>query len=110
MLQEIQQKIFREKMIKESEILSLLKDIEEGKLKIEPTKVPLDIYSGNVIYNISNGWQITIFNDANTWDYIDNIKATDGREISFDEIDNILSLRNYEPSKKTCIDIYKIGI
>lgn len=95
-------------MISESEILNLLKDIEEGKLKLEPTKNPFDVYSGNVVYNINNGWQITIFNDANTWDYIDNIKSADGREVSFEEIDNMLALRNYEPSEMSCINIYNI--
>jgi len=97
-------------MIREREILSLLKEIEEGKLKIKPTQSPSEIYAGNVVYNISNGWQIIIYNDANTWDYIDSVKALDGREINFDEIDQIPSLRNYQPSKEACISRYKLEL
>jgi len=97
-------------MISEKEILSLLKDIEEGKLKIEASIDSININSGNVIYSINNGWEITIFNDSNTWDYIDSIKASDGREINFDELDDIPSLRNYYPPKKVCLNIYKIKL
>ena len=95
-------------MITEIEILNILKEIEDGKLTLAYTKDPFEVYAGNVIYNISNGWQITIFNDSGYWDYIDNIKTDDGREINFDELDNIQSLRNYQPSEKTCLNIYKM--
>lgn len=53
-------------------IFSLLKDIETGKTKIEmlPNQ---DLWMGNIVYNIENGWKIIIFSDCFCWDYIDSI-------------------------------------
>ena len=92
----------------EKEILLFLKRIEKGDLIIVPNRTPFDIYSGNVIYKVNNGWEITVYNDANHWDYIDNIRTNDGRFFDFDDLDKILSIRNYCPSKEISSKIYKI--
>ncbi len=97
-------------MISEKDILILLRAIEMGELKLKPEKDPNSVFSGNIIYNISNGWQIIVFNDANTWDYIDSIKTDDGRIVNFEDIDSMSGLRNYEPSKKVQVNVYKIGL
>lgn len=95
--------------IGESEILKVLLDIETGQLGLEPVDTQFETYSGNVVYDITNGWQITIFKDANNWDYIDNIKTRDGENIDFDKLDCLQSIKNYYPTKEACLKIYKMG-
>ena len=38
-----------------------------------------DFYCGNYTWRLSNGWRVTVFNDCDEWDYIDNIETSDGR-------------------------------
>ena len=85
--------------ITEEELMEFLKAIEEGRIALQPEEcIPQDIYAGNVPYRASNGWRITIFNDCNDWDYVDQVIAADGRTLDFDEIDNDMSVvREYTP-------------
>jgi hypothetical protein len=88
--------------ITEEELLEFLKAIEEGTISLRPDEcIPQDIYAGNVPYTASNGWRITIFNDCNEWDYVDHVIAPDGRELSFDEIDDLMLVaRDYTPDSE----------
>ncbi|GAL86847.1 hypothetical protein MYP_4077 [Sporocytophaga myxococcoides] len=95
-------------MIEEIEIIDLLRKIETGELQVYPTEDPDEIYAGNVTYKVSNGWEIVVFNDANTWDYLDNVKTSDGRSINVDELDNYITIRNYVPPDEVAKNIYKI--
>ncbi len=70
--------------ISEIEALNFLKAIEDGLISLRSVQDPQEIYAGNVSYTASNGWLITIFNDANEWDYIDQIQSEDGRILNFD--------------------------
>ena len=97
-------------MIAESEILDLLKRIEQRELTIIPAKDPYEIYSGNVTYQVSNGWEIVVYSDANTWDYLDSVKAPDGRYAVFDVLDTMLSIRNYYPPSEVAQELYKIPL
>lgn len=85
--------------IPEEELLEFLKAIEEGTILLRPEEcIPQDIYAGDVPYTASNGWRITIFNDCNEWDYVDQVIAPDGRSLSFDEIEDLMSVaREYTP-------------
>lgn len=94
--------------LKESEILEVLKDIETGKLTLKLIENHHAISSGNVVYTVSNGWQITIFKDADNWDYIDNIKTCDGRTIGFNKLDSLPEIKNYYPPKQACLAIYEM--
>lgn len=38
--------------------------IEDGSVVATPTKAPVDVYCGNVDYELSNGWRMTVFNDC----------------------------------------------
>ena len=85
--------------ITEKELLQFLKAIEEGAIFLLPESNPQDIYAGNVAYTASNGWRITIFNDCNTWDYVDKVITADGRSVGFDSIDNDMpTAREYLPA------------
>jgi len=94
--------------LKEQDILEFLSNIQEGKIKISAIIDPKKVYSGDVVYIASNGWEITIFNDANTWDYIDNIKINNDLRVNFEELDNMILLRNYVPPIEVVNEIYKI--
>ncbi len=95
--------------VTEKEILEVLKDIEKGKLKLKSIDNQLKIYSGNLVYNITNGWQITIYKDANNWDYIDSIKTHYGEKIDFEKLDSLPQIKNYCPPKEVCFNIYEMG-
>jgi hypothetical protein len=45
---------------------------------IGPT--PAQVFAGNVTYRTSTGWTFVIFNDCDSFDYIDNATAPDGRD------------------------------
>src|SRR5262252_4731045 len=96
--------------IPEEELLEFLKAIEAGTILLQPEEsIPQDIYAGNVPYTASNGWRITIFNDCNEWDYLDHVIAPDGRSLSFDEIDNSMSVaREYTPDTEVAWSRYGI--
>jgi hypothetical protein len=96
--------------ITEEELLEFLKAIEEGTISLQPEEcIPQDIYAGNVPYAASNGWRITIFNDCNEWDYVDHVVAADGRSLSFDEIENFMSVaREYAPDIEVAWSRYGI--
>ncbi|MCP4194408.1 MAG: hypothetical protein GY880_19785 [Planctomycetaceae bacterium] len=94
--------------IEESELLAFLASIESGSVKLNPLDEPQSIYAGNVRYSADNGWRITIFNDANEWDYIDLIETTDGRSIDYDRIEQMPQLNAYDPSPEIAWRRYRI--
>jgi hypothetical protein len=96
--------------ITEEELLEFLKAIEEGTIALDPEGcIPQDIYAGHVPYRASNGWQITIFNDCNEWDYVEHVITPDGRSLSFDEIDDLMSVaREYTPDVEVAWSQYGI--
>ena len=96
------------KKITKKEVVELLTSIESGQITLTPSKDPSTVYAGNVHYRASNGWEITVFNDANEWDYIDLIRSSDGRELNFDDIDRMQNIRDYSPSKQIASIRYKI--
>jgi hypothetical protein len=52
-----------------------------------PKVTPQKVYAGNVPYQASNGWHITVFNDANEWDYVEEIRTQGGDTLDFDDLD-----------------------
>ncbi len=95
--------------ITEEELLGFLKGIEDGTVLLQPEYGPQEVYAGDVSYRASNGWQITIFNDCNTWDYIDHVTTADGRSLDFDRIyDNMPKARDYMPSDEVAWRRYGI--
>ncbi len=73
-------------LISEAEVIQFLKWIEDGTITLKADIDPQQTYAGDVTYTASNGWRITVFNDANEWDYVDSVVASDGRTLNFDEI------------------------
>ena len=93
----------------EGELWSFLRDIEQGVVTLQPEGEPQEIYAGNVSYTASNGWRIIIFNDANEWDYIDEIVTNDGRSIDYDELfQTYPALAEYAPNDEVAWSRYRI--
>ncbi len=94
--------------LSKEEILSFLHAIESGEIVLTPHREPQWVYSGAVGYEASNGWRIVIFNDANAWDYIEWITASDGRCVDFYDMEQHSDLHNYVPSDEVAWRCYGI--
>lgn len=70
-----------------SELRSFFRNIESGDIRLVAELDPQDVYAGNVVYRASNGWILRIFNDANEFDYVDEVRSSDGRVTDFDAIE-----------------------
>lgn len=75
-------------MIPKAELKSFLEAVKAGEITLEAQQDPQEVYAGNVEYKANNGWTLVVFNDCNEYDYIDMVRASDGREIDFDDIYN----------------------
>lgn len=64
------------KRLTEKEILEFLEKVETGEITLTPDFgcIPQDVFAGDVPYEASNGWKITVFNDCNEWDYLDSLQ------------------------------------
>jgi hypothetical protein len=94
--------------ITEEELLQFLKAIDEGTVSLQPEGYPQYIYAGNVSYKATNGWRITIFNDCNEWDYVDNVTTADSRSADFNEISEMPTAGEYDPADKVAWRRYGI--
>ncbi len=80
--------------ISQQEIRNFLDSIANGEVHLEPLEEPF-LGSGNVPYQASNGWRLVVFNDANFWDYIQEVVTDDGRIAVYEELKSI----DYVPSE-----------
>ena len=74
-----------EQAIPDDEILSVLNAADAGFLQIEPVgeRNWMRQYCGIMEFKLSNGWELGVFNDCCEWDYIEWIKAPDGRRVDY---------------------------
>jgi hypothetical protein len=94
--------------LSEEAIREFLRAIEHGEVTLTPEEEPQEVYAGIVRYRASNGWRIEIFNDANEWDYIEEIMAADGRSADFADSDTLPVMADYEPSDEVAWRCYGI--
>lgn len=92
----------------EEKVYNFLINIEKEIITIIPLTNPSEVFAGNVSYIASNGWKITIFNDANSWDYVDEIIMLNDKVIDFDTFDKMDLIRNYIPPLDVIRSIYLI--
>lgn len=43
------------------------------------------VYAGNVVYETETGWRIEVFNDCDSFDYVDSAVTPDGTAIEFED-------------------------
>lgn len=67
----------------EAEVLLLLKRMDAGDLDfwIEGTESWSDFFAGNLDYRTAEGHRIVVFNDCDSWDYVDSVYAADGTKV-----------------------------
>lgn len=94
--------------ITEDELIAFLKAIEKGAILLTPQEDPQQVYAGNVTYLASNGWRMVVFNDANEWDYIDQVATPDQRILVFEEIDAMPEAGQYRPDAAAAWACYGI--
>lgn len=84
------------------ELRQVLCDADEGRCTIE---IQGDGWLGgpNVRFKLGNGWQVLVFNDEDSWDYIQSMTAPDGRVFElpeseeFVEADAVSVLSTWDP-------------
>lgn len=88
----------------EQEVLDVLHAIERG----ETTFLPEDVaalrnhYDGPLRMRTSNGWTFEVFNDRREWQYIEYVKAPDGREV--EDVDAMPGVARYVPPDRWGLD------
>ena len=90
----------------EREILEFLNDIETGDVTLTPKSEPQ--HTVHCEYEASNGWGITIFNDAGAWDYIHEVRKG-GQILDFSRLSRFfLGVNSYHPSDEVAWKRYGI--
>jgi hypothetical protein len=92
-------------VIDEVEVWLLLDDIEAGRVVIpeREKEIASKLYSGVVTYaptypdGTLTGWVVSVFNDCDSWDYLEHVTAPDGRSMAFREMNP--NLQAYRPEK-----------
>lgn len=71
------------------DVYALLMAIEAGRTSLAlDGKCPEDAFAGDVSYTTHgehDGWTLVIFNDCDSFDYVDHVIAADGRQWDFDD-------------------------
>jgi hypothetical protein len=80
-----------------TEALSILNAIGSGDPAVLVGEGWRDTFAGNVTWTF-RGWTITVFNDCNSWDYIDHVIAPDGRRWNYDDMAELV--RFWNPSSE----------
>ncbi len=76
------------KAISNDDLQAFFRAIEKGEIRLVADQEPQDIYAGVVSYEASNGWRLLIFNDANEYDYVEEIRTPDDRYADINDIEN----------------------
>ena len=92
------------------EIMEFLNDVESGKITLQTNQDPISEWCGDVRYQASNGWEITVYNDCCEWDYIDNIETDDGRKLDMNDVweeEDYQCVVEYDPADEVAERCYK---
>lgn len=72
-------------MIPVDEIVAVLREAVAGKLPVRPVGPTWhDVYAGDITFWIGD-WQVEVFNDCDSFDYINSVEAPDGRRAIFED-------------------------
>ena len=68
-----------------NEIVVVLRDAIAGKLPVKPVGPAWnEVFAGDVVFWFGD-WKIEIFNDCDSFDYINSVEAPDGRRAVFED-------------------------
>lgn len=89
-------------VLTDDECIAILMGVDEGTDPVVACDDGAAIYAGNVRYRTSAGHEIVVFNDCDSWDYVDAITHADGRHWDYFDgclgQDPVLSTCNWAPS------------
>lgn len=63
-------------------LLNELDTIHREQVPLIAKELPGDVYAGNVTYTTPRGWTIQVFNDCDSWDYIEEAITPEGLSMS----------------------------
>lgn len=70
-------------------VIQLLADIASGTLTLAVapgTQSWHDVFAGNVLFDVSNGARLCIFNDCDEFDYVDQVTLPDGQTFGYHDL------------------------
>lgn len=75
------------------EVVEIMEAIDSGAIAIteQQRQAAQNVFAGNAEFALPNGWRLVVFNDADSWDYLDRAEAPDGWTIDFDAMPGFLS-------------------
>lgn len=91
--------------ISRAKVISLLKDISSGKMEVRVKfghETWDECFAGNVDF-ISGKYELTVFNDCDSFDYIDSIRYG-GKEANFEKIYNYSIWKEFSDSEKNRLE------
>lgn len=74
--------------IPDAEVLAVLEAIDRGDMTVAVLDDWDDVFAGEVRFAASNGWVLWVFNDCDSWDYLDRAESPDGRVWDYPDEDN----------------------
>ena len=66
-----------------NEVLAQLERVARGEDRLTAEQNPTKVWAGDVTYVSKSGWKLVVFNDCNSWDYLDSAVSPDGRTWDF---------------------------
>lgn len=101
--------------LKVDRAVSIIKDLEAGRITGKPRELPIDVFAGDVIYDLSIGGTLTIFCDCLSWDYVDSVVFPDGISLVYNEIAicdhegryRFPEIAEHSPEEDLCVRIYQ---
>jgi hypothetical protein len=87
----------------ETRLLEVLESIHAGKLLVSaPDGVPEEgNFYGDILFETSNGWKITVFDDGDSFDYIDQVVTPEGVLFDFDDFWRLAETADGEITPRT---------
>lgn len=104
-----------EKLIVAARAINILNSIDNQRIKIfyveqhhpnpDAKSDWLGAFCGNVIFKTENNWEFTVFNDCDSFDYIDTIISPEGIELNFDWISKCMAnnIRGHNDMLDECL-------
>ena len=60
-------------------MLAALRDVDDHRATAEPDGPTFqETFAGDVVWRLSNGWRVKVFNDCDEWDYVDSMAPPPG--------------------------------
>jgi hypothetical protein len=95
-----------------TDVIRFIFEVERGEIPLTPREDPSEVFAGNVTYDAPGGWVMVVFNDCNSFDYIDGIIDPSGQLWSFPldsyEGIHVQFFAQYDPPADVIRNVYRI--